>query len=87
MPKSMRLKPLRGDLKKYIKFHNLTQKWEKVSNLFETNPQHPSLNVELLEPRWRGIYSFRLDRQYRALFFISGSEAEIFQITKHYRKT
>lgn len=83
----MRLKLLRDDLKEYIKFHNLIQKWKKVSNFFEANLKHPSLKVELLEPKWRGIYSFRLDRKYRALFFVSKGEAEVFQITKHYKKT
>ena len=60
--------------------------WVGVSALFESNLRHPSLHVELLEPRWRGIYSFRLDRKFRALFFITlDGEAEVFQITNHYR--
>ena len=59
----------------------------KSKILFEKDVQYPSLKVELLEPKWRGIYSFRLDRKYRALFFISAGQAEIFQITNHYKKS
>jgi plasmid maintenance system killer protein len=49
--------------------------------------KHPSLNTELLEPKWRGIYSFRSDRKYRALFFITKrGTAEITALTKYYKK-
>lgn len=82
----MEIKPLRKDLKKFIQEHNLVKKWEKAKSLFEENIRHPSLRVELLDPRWRGIYSFRLDRKYRPLFFIIEGKAEVFQVTKHYKK-
>jgi len=82
----MEIKPLRQDLKRFVSKHNLAKKWIKSKKIFESNIRHPSLKVELLEPRWRGIYSFRLDRKYRALFFISKNKAEVFQITKHYKK-
>ncbi len=82
----MNIKPLRADLAEYLKVHRLVGKWEKAKGLFETNIRHPSLRTELLEPRWRGMYSFRLDRKYRALFFLRNGEAEVFQITNHYRR-
>ena len=82
----MLIKPLRHDLKEYLSRHRLTTKWEKAKLYFEISLRHPSLNVELLEPRWRGIYSFRLDKKYRALFFMDGNQAEVFQITNHYKK-
>lgn len=84
----MEIKPLRKDLVNLLKKQSLEQKWEKAKSLFEANIKYPSLNVELLEPRWRGIYSFRLDKKYRALFFMTNDgKAEVFQITKHYRKS
>ncbi len=83
----MKLKPLRKDLTKFLKDHNLEKKWEKAKNLFEENIRHPSLHTELLEPHWRGIYSFRVDIKYRTLYFITKSgAAEVFAITKHYKK-
>ena len=83
----MKLKPLRKDLMKFLKVHNLEKKWKKVKILFEENMRHPSLHTELLEPHWRGIYSFRVDIKYRALYFIAnGGTAEVFAITKHYKK-
>ncbi len=82
----MEIDPLRSDLKSFLQRHNLLKKWEKAVHLFIQNVRHPSLHTELLEPHWRGIYSFRIDKTYRALFFIKGNKAEVFQITKHYRK-
>ena len=82
----MKIKPLRHDVQEYMEAHALLPKWKKASGLFEINLRHPSLHTELLEPGWRGIYSFRLDRKYRALFFISDTTAEVFQITNHYKK-
>ena len=82
----MKIKSLRKELLTYLKIRHLEQKWEKALRLFEQNIRYPSLNTELLEPHWRGIYSFRLDRKYRVLFFMSKNEAEVFQITNHYKK-
>lgn len=82
----MNIKPLRKDLIDFLNKHNLQKKWNKSVKLFEENIRHPSLNTELLQPQWRGIYSFRIDQKYRALFFISEGEVEVFQITNHYKK-
>lgn len=82
----MQIKPLRKDLEEFINKHTLNNKWNKAKRLFETNIRHPSLHTELLEPHWHGIYSFRLDKKYRVLFFITDGSAEVFQITKHYKK-
>lgn len=82
----MKLKLLREDLLEYLVRHKLEKKWKKASTLFEANIKHPSLETELLEPRWRGIYSFRIDKKYRALFFMNDEVAEIFKITNHHKK-
>ena len=82
----MKIKAIRKDLEKLIKEQGMEKKWKKAKGLFEKNLRHPSLHVELLKPRWRGIYSFRLDKKYRSLFFITDGKAEVFQITKHYQK-
>jgi plasmid maintenance system killer protein len=83
----MNIKPLRKDLLEYIEVHHLQKKVEKALRLFEIDIRHPSLLTELLEPHWRGIYSFRLDNKYRALFFLTANgEAEVFRITNHYKK-
>ena len=82
----MNIRPLRADIIEYLEKHSLTKKWKKAQHLFQENTHHPSLKTELLEPRWRGIYSFRLDQKYRALFFIKDKQAEVFVITNHYKK-
>jgi Txe/YoeB family toxin of Txe-Axe toxin-antitoxin module len=82
----MRIKPLRDDLILYLKKHNLTEKYLKAQILFQQNPFYPSLHVELLEPKHRLIYSFRLGRKYRALFIYTGEqEIEIITFTNHYK--
>lgn len=82
----MQIKPLGKDVEGSIGKYGLRRKWSRVKQLFETNIRHPSLHTELLEPHWRGIYSFRLDHKHRALFFITKGKAEVFKITKHYKK-
>jgi len=78
---------LRADIQAYLQAHGLLKKWQKAKALFENDPTHPSLNTELLEPRNRLIYSFRLDSKYRAIFIRpSGDAIEIVAVTKHYRK-
>ncbi|MBI5306307.1 type II toxin-antitoxin system YoeB family toxin [Candidatus Wolfebacteria bacterium] len=82
----MKLNSLRKDIIEYLFTYKLDKKWDKASRLFNKNIRHPSLKVELLEPHWRGIYSFRIDKKYRALFFINNNAAEVFKITNHYKK-
>ena len=78
---------LRTDIEKYIRKHGLSKKCEKSKKLFEDNPSHPSLNTELLEPKHRLIYSFRIDKKYRELFIsLPKDKIEIITVTKHYRK-
>lgn len=82
----MEIKPLRHDLVKYLKSHNLAKKYEKQAKLFCQNPSYPSLKTERLEPRHFKIYSFRIDRKYRAIFvLIDPDTAEIVDISLHYR--
>jgi Txe/YoeB family toxin of Txe-Axe toxin-antitoxin module len=78
---------LRADIQTYLRTHGLLRKWEKAKALFENDPSHPSLNTELLEPKHRLIYSFRLDNKHRAIFIRPfGDTIEIIAVTKHYRK-
>jgi len=82
----MKIKPLRSDLKDYLKKYNLEKKYDKAKKMFEKNPFYPSLNTELLEPKDRLIYSFRLDKKYRAIFiYIDTDLVEIIAITNHYK--
>jgi len=81
----MQIKPLRNDLKKILKKHRLQNKFLKQKRLFEKNPRHPSLNTEKLKPKKLSIYSFRLDRKWRAIFIAVNSEAEIIDINLHYQ--
>jgi len=82
----MVVKKLRGDLQKYLQKHNITKQYLKQVKIFENNPRHPSLNTEILEPKHLRIYSFRIDRKYRAIFIlVASSEAEIVDVNLHYK--
>lgn len=40
---------------------------------FRTNPSHPSLHIEKLQPAQLGVWSFRVDRGYRIVFRFDGA--------------
>lgn len=82
----MQIKPLNGRIRKQLEKFNLVKKFVKQKALFELNPAHPSLNTEKLEPKSIGLYSFRIDKKYRAVFRIKEEAAETIHITKHYQK-
>lgn len=68
-----------------LQAHKLRGKFEKQKQLLEANPYHPSLNVELLEPKHLRLFSFRVDRKYRAIFiFVAPNIIEIIDINNHY---
>lgn len=81
----MNLDFLTKDQKKYLLNHNLVKKFEKQYQKLIEDPHHPSLNLEILEPKNRGIYSFRLDKKYRVIFIFDLDQSiEILSITNHY---
>ncbi len=83
----MKIAPLRPKLIDYLRKHNLASKFEKQIQIFQLAPRHPSLHNKLLEPKERGIRSFRIDLSYRALFIYNPERKEIavIAITKHYQ--
>ncbi len=82
----MEISPLREDLEKILKKHHLGCKFAKQKKLFENNSRHPSLHTEKLSPKNLNIYSFRLDKKWRAIFIIlPNGKAEIVGINPHYR--
>lgn len=77
--------PLHPDLIKYLKRHQLESKFEKQKSSFERNLFHPGLRAELLEPHHLRIWSFRIDKKYRAIFiFREDDHVEIIDINDHY---
>ena len=77
---------LHPELLEYLAKRGLAKKFKKQKSLFENNPFHPSLETELLEPRKIRIWSFRVDKKYRAIFiFRTKDTIEILDINNHYR--
>lgn len=81
----MELKVVTTKVNIYVKNHLLQKKWDKAVALFESDIKHPSLETELLEPKHEMVYSFRIDRKYRAMFMIKNNVAFVFRVTNHYR--
>lgn len=82
----MEILPLDPELRDYLKRRRLEKKFEKQKILFEDSPFHPSLNTELMEPRRMRIWSFRLDRKYRAIFIFREKDTiEVVDINDHYQ--
>ena len=82
----MQIEPLNDKLVKLAARYNLTKKLAKQMALFEENPHHPSLNTEKLKPKEFGLYSFRIDRKYRAIFHVLlTGDIQIIDINNHYQ--
>lgn len=82
----MNILPLHSALVRYIEARGLARRFEKQSKLFVVNINHPSLETELLEPKHLRIFSFRLNRKYRAIFIFRNRETiEVIDINNHYR--
>lgn len=81
----MKILPLHRELDLYLKKRQLKNKFFKQKRLFEENPLHPGLETELLEPKHLRIWSFRIDRKYRAIFVFHKKDiVEIIDINNHY---
>ena len=82
----MKILPLHSGLVEYLRKRQLTKKFEKQKQFFESNPFHPSLETKLLEPPALRIWSFRVDRKYRAIFIFRAKDTiEIIDINNHYK--
>lgn len=83
----MQINPLSPRLVQFIVKRGLTDKFNKQLKLFKDNPNHPSLNTEKLAPKLAGLYSFRIDRKFRAIFhFLPSGEVQIIDINDHYQR-
>lgn len=85
MPGKVTVKPLKDDINEYLKRRQLEKKFQKAVDFFEQDINHPSLNIEILEPKHLRVYSFRIDRKYRAIFILTGNEIEVIAVTNHYK--
>ncbi len=81
----MILLPVHPEILEYAKTRQLTRTLQKQSQLFIANANHPSLHVELLEPKPLKIFSFRVNKKYRAIFIYRGPDVvEILDVNNHY---
>ena len=81
----MEIIPLSNKQEKYLKKYRLTKKFQKQINLLIGSPSHPSLNIEKLLPKKSGLYSFRIDKKFRAIFVTDNQVIKIVALTNHYK--
>lgn len=82
----MRILPVHPEVLAYVNSRNLGKKFQKQTRLLAENLRHPSLRVELLEPRHLRIYSFRIGCKYRGIFiFRDPLNIEILDGNDHYQ--
>ena len=75
-----------SDILVYAKDHNILFKFKKALQYLALDIRHSSLKTELLNPKHDGVYSFRVDKKYRGMFFFNKKgEIEVFSVTNHYR--
>lgn len=53
------------------------KKTEKQLMIFFKSMFHPSLHTEKLQPHYKNLWSFRVDRKYRAIFTFVPSRDEL----------
>lgn len=77
---------IHAEIRTYLKKRRLERKFEKQIVLLKESPFHPSLKTELLEPKNMRIWSFRIDKKYRAIFIFRQKELiEIIEVNNHYQ--
>ncbi|KKR78439.1 MAG: hypothetical protein UU24_C0037G0011 [Candidatus Nomurabacteria bacterium GW2011_GWA2_40_9] len=82
----MKILPIHKDIEIYLKKHFLEKKFSKQISILSINISYPSLEVELLKPKHLKIWSFRVDKKYRAIFIFQDSQTiEILDVNNHYK--
>ncbi len=83
----LKLLPLKQKISKVLKKYSLEKKFQKQLSFLLKDPKHPSLHLELLEPKQYGVYSFRINRKFRSLFIFRPEHKaiEIIAVTLHYQ--
>jgi mRNA-degrading endonuclease RelE of RelBE toxin-antitoxin system len=56
----------------------IKKKAKKQEQIFKNNPFHPSLHTEKLLPKWKNVWSFRVDLNYRIIFKALGNDRVVF---------
>ncbi|OHA88611.1 MAG: hypothetical protein A3C70_01015 [Candidatus Zambryskibacteria bacterium RIFCSPHIGHO2_02_FULL_43_14] len=63
---------------------SIQKKAEKQEKIFRSNPFHPSLHTEKLEPKNKELWSVRIDKSYRIIFrFMEGNTVLFLTVGPH----
>lgn len=83
---SLSVLPIDQRILKYIQPRGISKVFYKQLSLLMQNPKYPSLRTELMLPKARGLYSFRVTLKYRAIFVYKDTNTiEIIDVNDHYQ--
>lgn len=63
----------------------IKEKARRRENLFRSNPFHPSLHTEKLNPKQQEVWSFRIDKNYRIIFKFYNPKIVYFLTVGHHQ--
>lgn len=70
------------DVYQFLKSRNLTKQYQKAKN-YLLSGHFQQVNFKLRQPKDKGIYSFRINKQFRAFGVVCKEELRVFQIDNH----
>jgi len=62
---------------------HIKKKSIELEEIFRENPFHPVLYVKPLKGKLKGLYSFRITREYRIIFIFTSKDEVSFLNVKH----
>jgi len=72
----------KSDVLSYLDKHSLTKQYIKAKeNILSWN--NSKVFFKERQPKWSWIWYFRINRKYRALWYIENNELRIYQIYNH----
>ncbi len=78
--------PIHKEIRDYLRSRHLLKKFEKQCKFLVRNPRYPSLHTEVLEPKHLKLFSFRIDKKYRAVFIFRNLDTiEVLDVNNHYK--
>ncbi len=66
----------------YLEVRGLTKQYQKAKQ-YLLSGYYTQINFKLRQPKEKGIYSFRINKQFRAFGIIREREMRIFEINNH----
>lgn len=71
-----------ADILGFLESRGLTKQYKKAKNYLLSGYFH-KVNFKLRQPKEKGVYSFRINKQFRAFGIVREQELRVFRIDNH----